>query len=173
MKPFVFSLRGIYLEMFFDDRKGFEFRTRRPRAASGDTVLLYQAAPTKLVTATAVVGIIYDGSPAQIWELTGSRGGITKAEFDKYFDGRGRAVAIELEVTKLDEPFPLAPGMAPPQSWARWTGDWPFGVLARPWQAAQSPRRRRSVLDADRGVRVRPAREGLPPLPRDHHVRAR
>jgi hypothetical protein len=40
-KPLVFSLRGVYMAMFFDDRKGFEFRTRRPRAESGDTVLLY------------------------------------------------------------------------------------------------------------------------------------
>jgi predicted transcriptional regulator len=131
-KPLVFSLRGVYLEMFFDDRKGFEFRTRRPRAESGDTVLLYQTAPTKMITATAIVGIIYDGHPERVWELTGSRGGITKAEFDRYFRKRGRAVAIELDVTKLAEPFALAPGMAPPQSWARWQGEWPLGNVPTP-----------------------------------------
>jgi predicted transcriptional regulator len=125
-KPLVLSVRGVYLEMFFDDRKGFEFRTRRPRAASGDTVLLYQTAPTKMITATAIVGIIYDGTPDQIWELTGSRGGITRRDFDKYFYNRPRAVAIELDVTKLAEPIALAPGMSPPQSWARWQGEWPL-----------------------------------------------
>jgi len=137
-KPLVLSVRGRFLEMFFDNRKGWEFRTRRPRAESGDTVLLYQTAPTKMITATAIVGIIYDGHPERIWELTGSRGGITKAEFDKYFHKRARAVAIELEVTKLAEPFPLPAGMVPPQSWAYWQGDWPMGnvplagVVARP-----------------------------------------
>jgi predicted transcriptional regulator len=130
IKPLVFSLRGIYLEMFFDDRKGFEFRTRRPRVEAGDTVLLYQTAPTKMITATAIVGIIYNGSPAKIWELTGSRGGITKQDFDKYFYNRGRAVAIELEVTKLAEPLALPFGMSPPQSWARWQGPWPLGNVS-------------------------------------------
>ena len=33
-----------------------------------------------------------------MWELTGERGGITKAEFDRYFAKREVAVAIELDV---------------------------------------------------------------------------
>jgi predicted transcriptional regulator len=126
VKPLVLSVRGVYMEMFFDDRKGYEFRKRRPRVEAGDIVLLYQTAPTKMITATAVVGIIYDGHPERIWELTGSRGGISKTEFDRYFHKRARAVAIELDVTKLAEPFSLAPGMVPPQSSARWKGEWPL-----------------------------------------------
>lgn len=138
MKPFVFSIRGIYLAMFFDGRKIYEYRTHRPDVDSGDVVLLYETAPTKRVVASAVVGVIYDGYPTRIWDLTGDRGGITKAEFGKYFHNRPRAVAIELEVTRLPEPLKLPAGMSPPQSWARWKGPWPLGndaaggAVARP-----------------------------------------
>jgi predicted transcriptional regulator len=126
LKPFVFSVRGVYIAMFFDGRKLFEFRTRRPDVDPGDDVLLYETAPTKMVVASAVVGEIHDGHPSRIWELTGDRGGITRAEFGKYFHNRGRAVALELKVTRLAEPLALPAGMSPPQAWARWNGPWPL-----------------------------------------------
>jgi predicted transcriptional regulator len=124
--PLVFSVRPVYLAMFFDGRKRFEFRTRRPSVESGDVVLLYETAPTSAIVATAVVGIVYDGAPARVWELAGSRGGITKAEFDRYFANRDRAVAVELEVARLTSTVPLPSSMAAPQSWARWKGEWPL-----------------------------------------------
>ena len=78
------------------------------------------------MAATAVVGTVHVGSPERVWERTGSRGGITKAEFDRYFVGRELAVAVELDVTKLAAPIKLPPGMVAPQSWARWRGEWPL-----------------------------------------------
>jgi predicted transcriptional regulator len=126
IKPFVFSLRGVYISMFFDRRKEVEFRTRKPDLDPGDVVLLYETAPTSMVVASAVVGDILDDSPTRIWELTGDRGGITRAEFGKYFHNRGRAVALELKVTRLAEPLALPAGMSPPQAWARWKGEWPL-----------------------------------------------
>jgi len=126
MKPFVFSIRGVYMQMFFDRRKDVEFRTRKPDLDPGDVVLLYETAPTSMVVASAVVGDVLDNSPTRIWELTGDRGGITKAEFGAYFRGRPRAVAIELNVTRLPTPIRLPAGMAPPQAWARWKGEWPL-----------------------------------------------
>ena len=62
LAPFVFSIRPPYVAMFFDGRKRFEFRTRRPSVEAGDTVLVYETAPTSAVVATAVVGIVYSGS---------------------------------------------------------------------------------------------------------------
>jgi len=124
--PLVFSIRPVYLAMFFDGRKRFEFRTRRPSVASGDVVLLYETAPTSAIVATAVVGVVYDGTPARVWELAGSVGGITKAQFDLYFGDRVRAVAVELELTRLTSSVPLPTGMVAPQSWSRWRGEWPL-----------------------------------------------
>jgi predicted transcriptional regulator len=132
LKPFVFSIRGIYMAMFFDDTKGWEFRSRKPDVETGDDVLLYETAPTKLITATAVVGEIIDGYTESVWVRTGDRGGITKREFDKYFHNRPRAVALEFKVTRLASPIPLPAGMAPPQSWARWQGEWPLGNAVAP-----------------------------------------
>ena len=125
-QPLVFSIRPVYLAMFFDGRKRFEFRTRRPSVAPGDVVLLYETAPTSAIVATAVVGTVHDGDPASVWEIAGERGGITKAEFDIYFANRGRAVAVELEVARLTSSVPLPAGMVAPQSWARWRGEWPL-----------------------------------------------
>ncbi len=123
--PLVFSIRPVYVEMFFDGRKLFEFRTRRPAVKSGDVALLYETAPTSAIVATAVVGLVHDGAPARVWELAGSCGGITKAEFDRYFANRDRAVAVELDVTRLATTVSLPAGMVAPQSWARWRGEWP------------------------------------------------
>jgi predicted transcriptional regulator len=125
-QPLVFSIRPVYLALFFDGRKRFEFRTRRPSVESGDVVLLYETAPTSAIVATAVVGIVYDGTPARVWDLAGSSGGITKAEFDRYFADRCRAVAVEIELTRLTSTVPLPVGMVAPQSWARWRGEWPL-----------------------------------------------
>jgi predicted transcriptional regulator len=126
--PFVFSIRPIYVAMFFSGRKQVEFRTRRPSLAAGDTVLVYETAPTSAIVATAVASAVHVGSPARVWDLAGERGGITKAEFDHYFAKREVAVAIEIDVTKLSTAVPLPPGMAAPQAWARWRGEWPLRV---------------------------------------------
>jgi predicted transcriptional regulator len=126
MKPFVFSIRPRFMAMFFDGRKLFEYRTRLPAVESGDTVLLYETAPTSKIVASAVVGIVYDGEPGRVWARTGFSGGIGRAEFDEYFAGRERAVAIELDVTRLPEPLALPLNMVAPQSWARWKGEWPL-----------------------------------------------
>jgi predicted transcriptional regulator len=131
-KPLVFSIRPVYLAMFFDGRKLFEFRTRRPSVVPGDIVLLYETAPTSAIVATAVVGTVHDDAPARVWNLAGSLGGITRVEFDRYFANRDRAVAVELAVTRLGSSVPLPDGMAAPQSWARWRGEWPLGECAAP-----------------------------------------
>ena len=132
MKPFVFSVRGVYVAMFFDGSKLFEYRTHRPKVDTDDVVLIYETAPTKMVVASAVVGEIHDGTPAKIWALTGDAGGISKSVFDRYFHNRPRAVAMEWQVTRFAEPIPLPVGMASPQSWARWKGPWPLGNAPTP-----------------------------------------
>lgn len=125
-QPLVFSIRPVYLVMFFDGRKRFEFRTRRPSVEPGDVVLLYETSPTSAIVATAVVGTVHDGTPARVWELAGERGGITRTEFDRYFANRDRAVAVELDVARMKLSVPLPIGMVAPQSWARWKGEWPL-----------------------------------------------
>jgi predicted transcriptional regulator len=125
MSPFVFSIRPPYVDMFRDGTKQFEYRRRRPNVSAGDMALIYETAPVSAIVATARVGIVYEGKPFVVWNVTQPCGGIDRATFDKYFGERDRAVAIELEPTWLDEPVPLPAGMAAPQSWARYKGTWP------------------------------------------------
>ena len=122
--PFVFSIRPVFVDAFCSGAKRFELRTRRPSVYRGDLVLIYETAPTSMIVAEATVGEIRDASPAEIWRDLHESLGVTREQFDAYFDGRARAVAIELSCAWLDEPVPLPDGMAAPQSWSRLRGEW-------------------------------------------------
>ncbi len=142
-KPLVFALRREYVEAFRRGEKRLEFRTRPPKVEAGELVLIYETAPqradgwapsSQMIVAVAKVGEVHVGTPDEIWDLAGAKGGIERWRFDRYFskleDGkmvpRARAVAIELEPTWLTCPRPLWPSMSPPQSWSRWQGPWPM-----------------------------------------------
>jgi predicted transcriptional regulator len=124
-KPMLFGVHPQWLDMFLDGSKLPEYRTRRPKVSVGDTILLYATAPRSRVEAKAVVLDILTGSPSEIWDRTRFRG-IERPAYDKYFEGRSLAVALELKVTKLANPVPLPPGQAAPQGWNRWKGQWPL-----------------------------------------------
>jgi predicted transcriptional regulator len=111
MSPLVLSIRPVYVDMFRDGSKRFEYRRRRPAVESGDTVLIYETAPVSRIVATALIGAVYDGLPSAVWNATCHSGGVDRAAFDRYFDACSRAVAIEMEPTWLDEPVALPAGM--------------------------------------------------------------
>ena len=123
-KPFVFSIRPLYVRGLLAGTKTVEYRTRRPKLERGDTILIYETAPTSMVVASAIVGGVIVGTAADVWARTGARGGIARDHYDRYFARRPFAVAVELEVTKLAEPVKL--GQPAPQSWVRWRGPWPL-----------------------------------------------
>jgi predicted transcriptional regulator len=125
-RPFVFSIRPAYVAMLLAGTKTVEYRTRRPSLERGDTILIYETAPRSMVVATATVGELIVGKPAEVWAETHARGGIARATFDRYFAGRELAVALEVDVAQLAIPIPLL-GQRAPQAWARWRGPWPLG----------------------------------------------
>ena len=133
VKPFVFSIRPCFLDMFRAGTKRrsmksgahVEFRTRRPSVKTSERHLIYETAPVSKVVAIATIGEIIVGTPDEVWALT-TGDGILRKDFDEYFDGRTRAVAIEMAMDWLDTPVALPDGMAPPQSWSRWKGAWPL-----------------------------------------------
>jgi len=125
-RPFVFSVRPRYVAAMLDGSKTVEYRTRRPSLERGDTILIYETAPRSMVVATAVIGGLICGSPAEVWERTLGRGRIARDAYDLYFEGHCAAWAIEVTVKALAEPIPLPEGQRPPQAWARWRGRWPL-----------------------------------------------
>lgn len=130
MKPFVFSIRGQYVDAFRAGAKRFEFRTRRPSVKAGERHLIYQTAPTARIVAVSTVGDPLVGTPAEIWAQTEEHAGITREEFDRYFSARTRAVAIPMRLQFLSSPLRLPACMTAPQAWARWRGPWPIDGAA-------------------------------------------
>lgn len=118
------SLRPRYADLLLDGLKTVELRRVRPAAAEGSVVLLYASSPAMTLVGQAEVGKIHVASLNEIWHQHGSQTGITREEYDHYFVGIDRAVAIKLRgIRRLERPRPLddlkrrLAGFRPPQSY--------------------------------------------------------
>ena len=122
---FVFSIHPRHVANILVGTKQYEYRTRRPSVKPGDTILIYETRPVSAVVGQATVTEVVDGCPCSTWQATSESGGVSSEEFFKYFGQRPRAVAIGLtDVVRFAEPVPLPKGMAAPQAWAKWQGEW-------------------------------------------------
>jgi predicted transcriptional regulator len=72
----------------------------------------------------AKISRIHVANPDETWRLHRKRAGITRDEFDRYFAGTDKAIAIELtDIRRLEQPRPLddlrrvLAGFRPPQSY--------------------------------------------------------
>ena len=126
-KPFLFSIKGEFVEKIFRGEKTVEYRRRKPSLQADDVLLIYETSPRCLVVGFAVAGEIIAGTPGEVWEKTADRGCVGLPFYQRYFDGRAGAVAIELRMAvRFKAPLALPAGQAAPQSWSRWRGDWPL-----------------------------------------------
>lgn len=87
-------------------------------------VLLYASSPTMTLVGQGEVKKIEVSSLDRIWQRHGPQTGITREEYDEYFNGLDQAVAIVLtNVRRLERPRPLDDlrrrlnGFRPPQSY--------------------------------------------------------
>lgn len=126
--PMVFSIRAVYARRILDGSKRWEFRTRMPRVDMGDLALIYESRGRGRIVGAFTVGSLIH--PMSIVSTVRQRPpglpgghGISVADYAAYFDGRP-AVAIGVE-DPIPLDWPLPDGMAPPQSWARYEGEWP------------------------------------------------
>lgn len=118
------SLRPRFAELLLDGNKSVELRRVRPDVAPGTSVLLYASSPTMKLVGRAEVGEVKVAPTIQIWREHGRETGISKGEYNDYFDGLDEAVAIKLvNIRRLDKPRPLQDlrdslaGFQPPQSY--------------------------------------------------------
>ena len=90
--PFVFSIRKQYGDLILAGSKRWEFRTRRPSVATGDTALIYESRGCNRIVASFVVGRVIEGEPIDVRgsvETVGHGGaGIGLVEYLEYFRGR-------------------------------------------------------------------------------------
>jgi predicted transcriptional regulator len=118
------SIRPKHAEKIFSGVKTVELRRTRPRLKNGDLVLVYVSSPTKALMGAFEVASVTAGSPNQIWKRFNGKSGLTKSEFDDYYEGAKQAFAVLLkQLWKFKKPVNLTQlrrkriGFRPPQGY--------------------------------------------------------
>ena len=120
----LFSIRPKYAKKIFDGTKTIELRKVKPkRLMQGGLVLVYVSSPVKSLVGAFKVKKIEEYSPSELWEKVREDAGISKSEFDDYYQNSTSGVAIYIDnVWTLPKPIELsvlrnlADGFYPPQS---------------------------------------------------------
>jgi predicted transcriptional regulator len=118
------SIHPRHVEKILEGTKSVELRRTRPLVTPGQPVAIYATLPSGALVATCRISEVHAGAPASIWRLVGGDTGVTRAEFDGYFEGAAFAVALRLDaVTALAGEISLKQLRAqgrrfhPPQTW--------------------------------------------------------
>ncbi len=118
MCKMLLSINPEYVERILDGSKVYEFRKKRCRG-DVDGIIIYATAPVKKVVAEASIEFILEDTPAEVWNRTKKRSGISRQFFFQYYKGKTKAVAYKLgDISVFEEPQQLESfGVtAPPQS---------------------------------------------------------
>ena len=91
------SLRPQHAEKVLAGSKTVELRRTRPRVRGGDSIYIYVSSPIKALVGICEVEKVIYGAPHEIWEQVQHDSGVTKEQFDQYYDGAANAYAISLK----------------------------------------------------------------------------
>ena len=123
-KTLLLSIRPKYAEKIFDGSKSVELRKVRPSIKPGDTVYVYVSSPVKELKGTFTVTHITEGPIEHIWNHVRYDAGVTRAEFDEYYQESTTGYAIHLKAPfRTANPLKLADlrrlwnGFHPPQGY--------------------------------------------------------
>ncbi len=106
MKRVLLSIKPEYADKIFSGEKKFEFRKIAFRNRDVDTVVVYCTMPVGKIIGEFTIKDIHKDSPEVIWKRTKKFSGIDRGFFNKYYNGRDLAVAIEVDNTLLyNEPI--------------------------------------------------------------------
>lgn len=118
------SVRPTFVRRILEGTKTVELRRVRPQIAPGQQVLIYSSSPTMALLASAVVDRLDSASPKALWSSVANAAGVSRAEYDTYFQDAECAAAIWLKnVAAFNRPIPLDelrqrwPWFRPPQSY--------------------------------------------------------
>ena len=121
------SIRPRFVTAIFSGIKTVELRRVKPRVQAGDLVIIYGSGSLKGIVGAFEVAGVTSASPGSIWRRYGSRTGLNKLEFSKYFEGSGVGHAIRIKkYWELPRPISLSAlrrrhmGFRPPQSYHYW-----------------------------------------------------
>ena len=115
------SIRPRYAEKIIDGTKTVELRRVRPKYIStGALVLMYVSSPVKSLIGAFKVNQVVENPLGDLWKLVQNRAGISRSEFDAYFEGASTGVGIFFnEIQLFHNPIELEDlkliGFRPPQ----------------------------------------------------------
>ncbi len=85
-----------YAIQILEGRKTFEYRKNKFKRTNVDVIVIYVTSPVMKVLGEVELIDTLEDSPMNIWKETSQSGGINKESYDKYFEGRNKAVAYVL-----------------------------------------------------------------------------
>lgn len=115
------SIHPSYVDAILRGEKKVELRRRRPRIECGQA-LIYATSPRMELAGSFRVGSVVRAPLCMLWQSVRDIAGVSKAEFDSYFDGLDCGVAIHIQspvrfrdAVPLDSLRAAWPGFQPPQ----------------------------------------------------------
>lgn len=118
------SVKPAFANKILEGTKTIELRRIRPHVMPGQSVLIYSSSPEMSLIGRAVIESILCDTPTNLWNLVKAHAGISRKEYDAYFEGASKAIGLRLERTqRLGAPIPLRelraqwPWFQPPQSY--------------------------------------------------------
>lgn len=90
------SIRPKYVTKVFNGSKTIELRRTRPRIAIGASAFVYSSAPQKELVGSFTIEAILSGKPAKLWAAVRDHAGVSRQEYDEYFEGASKAFGIQL-----------------------------------------------------------------------------
>jgi predicted transcriptional regulator len=118
------SVRPKFARLILSGAKTVELRKSPFSATKGDRIYIYVSSPQSSVVGSFEVKTITSSSPSLLWRMVRDKCGISRSEFNEYYDTAVQAVAIFLcKPRSLEKPIPLKElrrriaGFHPPQSY--------------------------------------------------------
>ncbi|MBN2499535.1 MAG: hypothetical protein JXB38_02145 [Anaerolineales bacterium] len=107
-----------------------ELRRIRPNVEVNDLIIMYVSSPTKELKAFLKVDQVLIDKPDNLWKKIGEESGLSREEYNQYFEGANTGYAIRLkDIDKIPTPISLQelreliPGFNPPQSYRYFSGN--------------------------------------------------
>ena len=117
-------MKPCYADLVFSGAKTAELRKRIGTHMEGRDVFIYVTSPVRQLRGGFRIENVWSGSPEEVWDLVSDKVGISRRDFDDYYNGRTKAYALKItHVWEYVDPFELATlrgllkGFVVPRSW--------------------------------------------------------
>lgn len=102
------SIRPNFADAIFSGKKTVELRRRVPAIKSGARLWIYVTKPVGAVMGYAELKHVSVGEPDEIWAEQGSFSGLSREQYDAYFEGSKSASALMLHNVRKMAPVPMS-----------------------------------------------------------------